>query len=479
MLFSPHIGDMMLPSGGVLEKARKARDPRFDGRFFIGVRTTGIYCRPVCPVRMPRAENVLFFHSAAAASEAGFRPCLRCRPESSPGTPAWRGSSTTVTRALRLINEGALDDASVGVLSDRLGVTSRHLSRLFATHLGASPKTVAQTRRLHFAKKLIDESSLSMTEVAMASGYGSVRRFNDHIANVYGLSPSQLRKRPVPTPEEGVTLRLSYRPPFEGRALLSFFNLRATPGVERVDDAVLTRTFQHENSAGQIRVEVMDDHLACSVRCDTARVLMSLIQRVRRMFDLDAVPQDINQAFVEDPVMQRLAVQNPGQRLPGAFDPFETSVRAIVGQQVSVKGATTVMGRIAAQYGHDSRYGLHFPTPGELAELDPSGLSMPAARARAIREFARQVELGELRFDMDLEAFTARVLSIKGIGPWTADYMAMRVLGDPDAFLAGDLVIRKVMQRLYGADNEKAVIQAAERWRPWRAYAGMHLWRNA
>ena len=225
----------MLPAGGILEQARKARDPRFDGRFFVAVRSTGIYCRPICPVKMPRAENVTFYETAAAASEAGYRPCLRCRPETSPGTPAWRGTSTTVSRALKLINEGALDEGNVSALSDRLGVTSRHLGRLFSKHLGASPNTVAQTRRLQFAKKLIDETSLSMTDVAMISGYGSVRRFNDHFRKTYSRTPGSLRREQVVEAGD-VCLRIAYRDPFNFDALLDFFRVRGIPGTEKVTD---------------------------------------------------------------------------------------------------------------------------------------------------------------------------------------------------------------------------------------------------
>lgn len=469
----------MLPSGGILEKARKARDARFDGRFFIAVRTTGIYCRPVCPVRMPRAENVTFFESAAAASEAGYRPCLRCRPESSPGTPAWRGTSTTVARALRLINEGALDNHDVVTLSDRLGVTTRHLSRLFTEHLGASPKTVALTRRLQFAKQLIDETAMPMTDVALSAGYGSVRRFNDHIVGVYGVSPTQLRKHHRPSHEDGVILKCTYREPYDAEALFAFFSVRATPGVEVVTDTTLSRTFSSDGVDGRLSISIEPRQLICRISGGSARSLMGIVSRVRRMFDLDAIPEEINAALASDLTMNELARRHPGQRLPGSFNAFETGVRAIVGQQVSVKGATTIMGRIAKQYGRMTSYGQLFPSPKELAELDPEKLSMPVSRANAIRSFARQVADENLRFDMEADEFVERIQLIKGIGPWTADYIAMRVLGDPDAFLHGDLVIRKVMQRLYGVDSDKQLLKVAENWRPWRGYAGMHLWRNA
>ncbi|MBO6564723.1 MAG: DNA-3-methyladenine glycosylase 2 family protein [Pseudomonadales bacterium] len=468
----------MLPAGGILEQARKARDPRFDGRFFIAVRSTGIYCRPICPVKMPRAENVAFFESAAAASEAGYRPCLRCRPETAPGTPAWRGTSTTVTRALKLIHEGALDESNVSALSDRLGVTSRHLTRLFSQHLGASPNTVAQTRRLQFAKKLIDETRLAMTDVAMISGYGSVRRFNDHFQKTYGRTPGSLRKAQVISVGD-VELKIAYRVPFHFDALLDFFRIRGIPGIEKVGDAY-ERSFFIDGQSGLLTVsDSGEGHLLCRVSGGSPRSLMSIVGRVRAMFDVDAVPEEISNVLSSDKSLRPLLKRAKGLRLPGAFDPFEVSVRAIVGQQVSVKGATTVMGRIADLYGSDTGHGRIFPDPHRLAELDPGALPMPRKRAAAIREMSSRVAEGNLRFDMDDDEFYEILVSVPGIGPWTAQYVAMRALADPDAFLHGDLVIKKVASELLGIDNEKALLARAEHWRPWRGYAGMYLWRYA
>lgn len=467
----------MLPAGSVLEQARKARDERFDGRFFVGVRTTGIYCRPVCRVKMPREENVTFFDSAAAASEAGYRPCLRCRPEASPGTPAWQGTSTTVSRALKLIDEGALDDSSIEVLSDRLGVTSRHLNRLFTKHVGASPATIARTRRLQFAKRLIDETRMPMTEIAMASGYGSVRRFNDHFKQIYKRPPRELRAdNVVKLPRENLTIRLRYRQPYDFSNLLDFYRIRATPGVESVSEDTYQRSFFLDGEQGRLAVTADDEALICRVEGGNPRSLMTVVQRVRRMFDVDAIPDEINGVLSSDRKMKKLLRGAEGLRLPGAFDPFEVSVRAIVGQQVLVKGATTVMGRIVEKYGQ----GELFPEPGRLAELDPADLPMPSKRALAIKELARRVNDGEVAFDHpEDEVFRENLLSIPGIGPWTVDYMSMRSLGNPDAFLAGDLVIRKVAKALFDANREKEILEIAERWRPWRGYAGMHLWRYA
>jgi AraC family transcriptional regulator of adaptative response / DNA-3-methyladenine glycosylase II len=476
----------MLPAAGILEEARKARDPRFDGRFFVGVRTTGIYCRPVCPVKMPRAENVTFYDSAAAASEAGYRPCLRCRPESSPGTPAWMGTSTTVARALRLIQEGALDDGSVKNLSDRLGVTSRHLARLFTRHLGASPKTIAQTRRLHFAKKLIDETNLPMTEIAMSAAYGSIRRFNDHFLKTYGKSPGTLRKENQQVEQDRLVLKIPYRQPYDFSSLLSFYRVRGTPGVETVSDNTYSRSFFIDEEFG--RFEVTDNpessQLLCAIEGGNPRSLMAIAHRVKRMFDVDAIPEEINRVLCRDAALKKLVKRHPGQRLPGAFDPFEVAVRAIVGQQISVKGATTVMGRIAERYGAQSAFGQCFPDEKALVDLDTGSLSMPEKRATAIRELARRVVNGEVVFDLpDEDVFIDSVVAIPGIGPWTAEYMALRARANPDAFLNGDLGIRKAALEIFGIDaferkQEIQLLERAENWRPWRGYAGMHLWRS-
>lgn len=482
----------MLPPGGKFEQARKARDARFDGHFFIAVRTTGIYCRPVCPVKMPRAENVLFFQSAASAAEAGYRPCLRCRPESSPGTPAWRGSSVTVTRALRLIDEGALDSGSLMDLSERLGVSTRHLGRLFTQHLGASPKTIAQTRRLQFAKKLIDETQLPMTEIALSSGYGSVRRFNDHFKQVYARSPTELRSGRRATRDQAVDLKIPFREPYDFESLLAFYSVRAIPGVEQVQDVGESlpegpgsqpgycRGYQINGSVGRIEVSRAEPpYLRCRIIGGEPASLMSIVARVRRMFDVDALPSEINAVLGADEALDPLVRRLPGLRLPGAFDPFEIAVRAIVGQQVSVKGATTVMGVIARRYGSQTPAGLVFPSASMLAELDSDSLPMPKKRALAIKVLARQIATGQIAFDMEEKAFMSAVLDVPGIGPWTAQYISMRAQSNPDAFLSGDLVLKKSAMALFGFDDERRLLARAEQWQPWRGYAGMHLWRFA
>lgn len=463
----------------VLAQAMQAKDPRFDGRFFIGVKTTGVYCRPVCPVKAPKLQNVTFFPTAAAAAEAGFRPCLRCRPESSPGTPAWAGTSTTVKRALRLIAEGALDSNGVDALSDRLGVTPRHLSRLFMQHLGASPKAIAQTRRLHFAKKLLDETDLSMTDIALSAGYGSVRRFNDHFRTVYSRTPSELRRQHSDARSSGFAINLRYRPPYDYEGVLSFLGARAVPGVERVEGGIYSREVDIDGETGHISVshDASRHQLCCEIDIGNSRLLMRVVQRIRRMFDLDADPLEICCSLNADPVLAALVARNPGLRIPGTWEPFEVAVRAIVGQQVSVKGATTVMGRIASMYGSHADGRLAFPSAEKLATLRPADLPMPKTRAMAIRSLAAAVSSGDIDFAEDDGAnLMAQLTAIKGIGSWTAQYIAMRAINDPDAFLHNDLVLLKVARHKLGIDSASALLARAESWRPWRAYAGMHLW---
>lgn len=480
----------------LFEQARQNRDPRFDGRFFIAVKTTGIYCRPICRVRIPKAKNVQFFLTAAGAAEAGFRPCLRCRPETAPGTPAWKGTSTTVKRALSLISEGALDEGGIESLGDRLGVTGRHLSRLFSQHLGASPKAVGQTRRLHSAKKLLDETNLSMVDVAMSTGYGSVRRFNDHFKQVYGRSPTQIRmmnkeavKRQSPTLSiSGFQLKLGYRPPFDYQGMLNFLKVRAIPGVEQVTDKKYVRTIVVGHTVeslqvGRLTVTHDPDKLCLQVyiELDGANQLMIVLEKVKRLFDLIADPIDIVQCLQTDEQMAAMAAQNPGQRVPGCWEPFEIAVRAIVGQQISVKGATTLMGKIANTYGQQTDKGLVFPDANALSQIDVTRLSMPVKRAQTIMDMSQAVVDGSIDFTVgsDPANLIYQLKNIKGIGPWTSQYIAMRALGDPDAFLQGDLVLLKVAKKLLEIEDDQELIERSKQWKPCRAYACMHLWRQA
>ena len=452
------------------QRARLARDPRFDGRFFIGVVTTGIYCRPICPAPSPKEKNVRYFPSAAAAAEAGFRPCLRCRPEASPGTPAWLGASASVSRALKLIGESALDEEGVEELAERLGIGSRHLRRLFLRYLGATPVAVAQTRRVHFAKKLIDETSLPLTQVAMAAGFGSIRRFNATFHELYGRTPRELRKSNTQSPHEpGVyTFRLGFRPPYDWGSLAAFLAARAIPGVETVDEEEYRRTIFADGKPGAIAVRRAEkNNLELRIHYPDPAPLFRIVERVRKIFDLGADPQEVASHLKRDARLKPIVRAFPGLRVPGCWDGFEMAVRAILGQQVSVKGASTLAGRVAAAFGVPFDGGFLFPTADVLAEADLAPVGLTRQRAQSIRGLAAAVALGNVPFDGSLEPdeFERTITQISGIGPWTAQYIAMR-LGEPDAFPGGDLYLRPVAHE-------------AESWRPWRAYAAMYFWRNS
>jgi AraC family transcriptional regulator of adaptative response / DNA-3-methyladenine glycosylase II len=456
----------------IYQRARLARDPRFDGRFFIGVTSTGIYCRPICPAPQPKEQNVRYFPSAAAAAEAGFRPCLRCRPEASPGTPAWLGTSATVSRALKLIGESALDDAGVETLAERLGIGSRHLRRLFLRYLGASPVAVAQTRRIHFAKKLIDETRLPMTQVAMAAGFGSIRRFNATFQKLYGRTPHELRlanKRDANGHEAGhYTFRLGYRPPYDWRSLIDFLAPRAIPGVESVTPGEYSRSISMDGRPGTITVAPVADknYLELQIQYPDPSALFRIVERVRKIFDLGADPSEVGGHLRRDAQLKSVVRAFPGMRVPGCWDGFEMSVRAILGQQVSVKGASTMAGRVAAAFGSSLPQGVLFPAADALAEADLTSVGVTRQRAQSIRDLARAVALREVTFDgsLDPDEFEKQITRISGIGPWTAQYIAMR-LGEPDAFPAGDLHLRRAAG-------------TPEAWRPWRAYAAMYLWKG-
>ncbi len=480
-------------SQATFERARLSRDARFDGRFFVGVKTTGIYCRPICPATQPRVENVTFFPTAAAASEAGFRPCLRCRPECAPGTPAWAGTSTTVSRGLRLIAEGALEDGNVERLADRLGVTSRHLRRLFTRHVGASPLAVAHTQRLHFAKRLIDQTTMPIKEIALVAGYGSVRRFNDAFRRTYDRSPRELRRTnrdATSEPAAGISLRVSYRTPFDWQSLLDFFAARAIPGVELASDDTYSRTIVLDGQPGLI--EVGDDPLNSSLRLTVfgaaTQQLFPIVQRSRQIFDVDAPVDAIASLLGKDEVLKPLLTKRRGVRVPGAWDGFELTVRAIVGQQVSVSAATTLAGRIAARYGtpidieagrRDAVPGILFPTPEKLMRARFNDMGIVGSRIETIRHVARAVAKGELSFEgsQDHDEFCRQLTRIRGIGDWTAQYIAMRALKHPDAFPASDLGLLRAFDRPGRPRIKPAELSdRADRWRPWRSYAALLLW---
>ena len=478
----------------IYERARLARDSRFDGQFYVGVKTTGIYCRPICPANAPKSKNVSFYPSAAAASEAGLRPCLRCRPESAPGTPAWSGTSTTVRRGLRLISNGALDDGDVEILADRLGVTSRHLRRLFSKHLGASPLAVAHTQRLHFAKRLIDETTLPMSHISSAAGYGSVRRFNDTFQRTYGKTPRELRKAGDELAVTGntatLTVRLAYRKPFSWKALLSFFADRATPGVEVVDGDSYRRTIclNGDHSIVEIRPDTRDGYLSLTLHSVNTNALFETVQKAREVFDLDAPVTEITAVLANDKTLRAILRKAKGVRVPGSWDGFELTIRAILGQQISVKAATTLAGRIAERYGEklqltgdsdEAVLNRIFPPAERLMRARFNNLGVLQSRVDTIRRVAAAVASGELHFDVaqDPDEFCSTLMSIRGIGDWTAQYVAMRALKTPDAFPGSDLGLIKAIEQPARV-TPKELLMRAEDWRPWRAYAAMLLWSS-
>ena len=474
----------------ICARARRTRDPRFDGRFFIGVLTTRIYCRPICPARSPKEENVRYFATAAAAAEAGLRPCLRCRPECSPGTPAWLGTSATVSRALRLITESALEDGGMDALAARLGIGSRHMRRLFLKHLGASPIAVAQTRRLHFAKKLIDETRLPMRDVALASGYGSIRRFNATFLKTYERTPTHLRKASRKTetlPDSEYRFLLRFRPPFCWTAMLEFLAPRAIPGVEVVEGGSYRRVFSLNNHVGSIKASLdhASESIVLSIHYPQPQSLFLIVERARSLFDLSADPHDIAAHLRRDPLLARRVAARPGIRVPGSWDGFELAIRAILGQQVTVQGATTLAGRLVRAFGmpiqientnaNGSALTHLFPSPEILAQADLRQIGLPGARARSIQGLAQSVRDCKIAFSgvANVSEFLQQLRKLPGIGEWTAEYIAMRALNEPDAFPASDLGLL----RASGLDDPRTLQARAEAWRPWRAYAAMYLWQ--
>jgi AraC family transcriptional regulator of adaptative response / DNA-3-methyladenine glycosylase II len=473
-----------------LDRARISRDPRFDGRFFIAVKTTGVYCRPICPSPTSKIGNVRYYATAAAAAEAGFRPCLRCRPEAAPGTPAWLGTSAVVRRALRLIEDGALDETSVAALASRLGIGPRHLHRLFVQHVGASPITVAQTRRLHFAKHLLDETDLAITDIAVAAGFGSVRRFNDAFQRTYRRAPREFRshRRVALAVQDGgcVVLRLACRPPYDWPQVRDFLAARAIPGVERVDARGYARTVGVAGGHAVVCLRPLENEegLELRVRGAAPADLYQLSSTARRMFDLASDPARIALAFDADPLVGPLVKRRPGLRIAGTWDPFECAVRAVLGQQVSVAAGRTLAARLVQRAGRtvgDAGEDLThvFPVPEALAEADLEGLGMTQARAHALRSISRAVLDGALDFAAPVEEVTAALATLPGVGAWSAQYVALRALGEPDAFPVGDLVLRRMAAPNGLPLTARALEDRAEAWRPWRGYAVLHLWREA
>ena len=544
-------------------RAVVARDRRFDGRFFTGVTSTGIYCRPICPARTPARRNIRFFPHAGAAEAAGFRACRRCRPEASPGSPDWNARADLAARAVRLIADGYADEHGISGLARRLAVTERHLRRLLLAELGTTPIALARTTRLQTARRLLAETSLPVTEIAFASGFASVRQFNASFREAYGRPPTALRSRvprprqrpargarPGPPPAAGVrvrdgqgttgqhrdeqhtdgqytdgqgttgqgttgqgttgpgprgdaaggtwlTLRLACREPFDGRSLLRFLAARAIAGVEEVAHGRYARTVRVPGGPGIVELvpppaargggngraapagQASGSQVLLRVRLTGLRGIGQVVSRCRQLFDLDADPQAISAALAADEVLAPLVAARPGLRVPGAYDGFELAVRAVIGQQVSVRGASTLTGRLAARHGTrlDGATGptgplsVLFPRPADLAGADLAGLGLTTARQATLRALAAACAAGRLNLDpgTDPEETAARLAELPGVGPWTVAYVLMRT-GDPDAFPGSDLGLRRAMERL-GIEPARA-----DRWRPWRAYAALHLW---
>ncbi|NYF55157.1 DNA-3-methyladenine glycosylase 2 family protein [Micromonospora purpureochromogenes] len=493
-------------------RAVDSRDQRFDGWFYTGVTSTGIYCRPSCPAMTPKRQNVRFFPSAAAAQGAGLRACRRCRPDAAPGSPQWDVRADVVGRAVRLIADGVVDRDGVPGLATRLGYTERHLHRMLRAELGAGPLALARAQRAQTARTLIETTGLGMAEIAFAAGFGSVRQFNDTVREVFGTAPSELRVarggRPVAGGAGTITLRLAYRPPLHAAALLDFLALRALPGVEEVRDGTYHRGLRLPHGAAEVALTPAAGHVSATLRLADMRDLAPAVARCRRLLDLDADPQAIDETLAADPALAAAVAAEPGIRLPRAVDGFEAALRAVVGQQVSVRSARTTLTRllqaarplttpgdhevvapddgVSRQQLHGHRAGAEgglrgFLRAAEVAGLPDSAFGMPTGRRETVRALARAVAAGEIDLDPggDREEVVRRLTALPGIGPWTAGYVAMRALGDPDVLLPTDLAVRRGAAALGLPTDPKTLDTHAERWRPWRSYAVIRLWRAA
>jgi AraC family transcriptional regulator of adaptative response / DNA-3-methyladenine glycosylase II len=475
-------------------RAMSSRDARFDGRFVVAVTSTGVYCRPSCPSRTPRRENVRFFRVAAAAEAAGFRACRRCRPDVGPTSPEWNVRGDLVARALRLIAGGVVDQGGVTVLARRLAVSERHLHRQLVAEVGVGPQMLAINRRAQVARLLVESSSLPLSEVAYSAGYSSVRQFNEGMRAAFGCPPSDLRRGKRVDPVEGgghLVLRLRYRTPLASGFLLDWLGTRALSGIDVVEDGRYHRTLRLPRGVGHTTVEFDpvregSPRGEATVRLSLAdlRDVTAAVQRCREIFDLDADPAAITDELGPDPVIGPLVRARSGLRVPGCADGFELAVRAVLGQQVSLAAARTFGGRLVARFGEPIQTSNHrlthlFPTPQSLVESDLAAIGLTKRHATTLRALARASDTGGLVLDRgaDREECVAALLALPGIGPWTAGYVAMRALGDPDVFLPNDLGLREAMRTL-GTAADVDGLAASQRWRPWRSYAAMHLWAS-
>jgi AraC family transcriptional regulator of adaptative response / DNA-3-methyladenine glycosylase II len=467
-------------------RAVSSRDERFDGVFCTAVRTTGIYCRPSCPATTPLARNVEFHRTAASAEAAGFRACRRCRPDCTPGSPEWDVRADVVGRAVRLVRDGVVERDGVPGLARRLGYSERHVTRMITEELGVGPLALATSQRTRTARLLVETTDLSMADVAFASGFSSVRQFNDAFRAAFDRTPSEVRSRAggAATAGQVLRLRLAVRRPFHAEALAGFLADHAVPGLERGDGRLFARVLSLPHGHGAAVLVLHDDHVDCRLELADQRDLTAAVARLRHLLDLDADPRAVDEALARPGPsgtdLRDLVARRPGLRVPGTVDAFETAVRTVVGQQVSVSGARTVIGRLLLSAGEPvglalaAEHGLThaFPTPSALAALDPETLPMPRSRGRTVVGLAHAVDAGDVRLDpgVDRDDASAALLALPGIGPWTVGYVRMRGLGDPDVLLDTDLVLRRILQARGATPDD------ARAWSPWRSYAGMHLW---
>jgi AraC family transcriptional regulator, regulatory protein of adaptative response / DNA-3-methyladenine glycosylase II len=464
-------------------RAVRSRDRRFDGVFYTAVRTTGIYCRPSCPAVTPRGHNVEFFVTAAGAQAAGYRACRRCLPDATPGSPEWDLHADLVGRAMRLINDGVVERHGVEGLAARLGYTSRHLGRVLGRQVGAGPLALARARRAQTARTLIETTPMTLTDVAFAAGFSSVRQFNDTMREVYAATPTQLRHgaRGTGVSTGPLQLRLAVREPFDPAAMLAFLSARAVAGVEHVEDGVYTRSLRLPHGEGVVALEPTPTVVHARLWLRDMRDVTAAVERCRRLLDLDADPQAVHAVLGADALLGDHVRARAGLRVPGHVDGAELAVRAVLGQQISVARAASLAARLTEEYGERLKHPIGtvvrlFPDAARLASLDPGVLPMPRTRGRALVTLAAAVSDGSLALDRsgDREEVRAAMLALPGIGPWTADYVAMRALGDPDVMLETDVGVRRACASL-GVEPGR-VAQVARRWRPWRSYALMYLW---
>lgn len=475
-------------------RACQSRDSRFDGWFVTAVRTTGIYCRPSCPALTPKRQNVEFFRAAATAQSHGYRACRRCRPDASPGSPEWNNRADVVGRAMRLIADGLVDRSGVGALATRLGYSDRQVHRLLVAEVGSGPLALARAQRAQTARILIETTTLPITEVAFAAGFQSVRQFNDTVREVYAASPTDLRlaKAPTsratthePTPKGSLTVRLACREPFDGAALFGFLGVRAVPGVESVEGETYRRSLRLSRGHGVISVTITGTTVSCAMTLDDVADAQAAVQRTRRLLDLDCAPATVREYLSADPLLAPLVDKRPGLRAPGHPDGTELLVRAVLGQQVSVASARTLAARIVAAHGEPLARPVGgithaFPSAATIAGLSPQDFAMPRARGAALIAACAKVADGSIVLDAgsDRAETTTALQRLRGIGPWTAGYVAMRALGDPDVFLPNDLGVRHALAALGVESSPAAAAQRAEAWRPWRSYALHHLWAS-